>query len=335
MSILAIEAVSVGQLSSRQDWKALLDLCFDLREKAIRANEQQAFEVIGYFEPIIRDAQKSYALLIVFELSKDNLALDEFAFELLRTLGVLIESTLQPYIKELYCLLTISAGDVPDIQAVADGDFGSICERLETALKDKSLLSPEPWGVRVNQWRNIAQHHSFVVRGDSIVATYGRSQARKQVCLSRSELLTLAEELVRRLGALKTSRVITAVNHLDRLEAHLPPTAPDQYSHATALTASFATQGFRLLQLHIEANRALANIEDMAPTEGNERPIHCSQFVAAIANRFPHVSVQVQYVARGRHLWTFEATAEDLDRIMGLDDPLAKLARVVTFRKEP
>ncbi|MEP7371512.1 MAG: hypothetical protein ABI659_04725, partial [Nitrosospira sp.] len=116
----------------------------------------------------------------------------------------------------LYCLLTVASSKVPDIKSVVAADFGQICEKLEKALKNNLLLTPEPWSLRVNQWRNIAQHHSYIVRDDSVVAMYGKAQPPKQIILSRAELLDLARELVRRLGALKSSRAITTINHIEQ-----------------------------------------------------------------------------------------------------------------------
>ncbi|HBX54959.1 hypothetical protein [Pseudomonas sp. UBA2684] len=335
VSALAGEAISVARLSSQQDWKAILDTCFAIREKAIAVDDRRAFELMSYFESAITEAQKQYSLLVVFEVPKDDLALDEFSFELFRTLGVLIESSIQPYIKEIYCLQIASAGGIVDPIAVAAEDFGQVCEKLEKLLKDATFLTPDPWGVRVNQLRNIAQHHSYRVQGNSVVATYGRSQPPKRVVFTRSDLIVLAQELVSRLGALKSSRAITHLNHIEKLGSYLPETAPHRYNEATALAASFATQGFRLLDLTVTDIQATAVLEDVAPGEGYLRPVHCSQFVATIASHFPSVSVQVRYLSNGHHSWTFEASAQNLERVMQLDEPLRELAQIVTFKKEP
>lgn len=110
ISVLATDAICVGQLSSTADWKEVLDRCFDIRNRAINKNKMLAFDVISYFPPAIISAQVNYAHLVVFEVPKNDLTLDEFAFELIRTIGALIESNLQPYVKELYCTLAVSLG---------------------------------------------------------------------------------------------------------------------------------------------------------------------------------------------------------------------------------
>lgn len=330
-SVLATDAICVGVLSSRADWKALLDRCFDIRNRAIEKNKKLAFSALNFFQHAIVSAQGSYTNLVLFEVSKSDLTLDEFAFELIRTIGFLIESNLKPYIKELYCLSMIASGKSPDLNEIAIEDFGRTCERFKQEVIEDSFLVLAPWGVRINQWRNVAQHNSYEVAGESIVASYGRDQPPKQVILSRDELLAVAKELVQRLGALKSSREITIINHIDELESLLPIQEPTSYSHATALFASLATQGFRLRDLQVGVDHVIAFVEDIAPSEGYVRPIHCSQFVGTIASRFPGCAVEVQYIVNDVHVWRFNAAAVDLDRVMNLPDPLSELAHIVAF----
>lgn len=95
------------------------------------------------------------------------------------------------------------------------------------------------------------------------------------------------------------------------------------------------SSGFRLTQLDVTDSAVDAVIEDAAPGEGPVRPIHCSQFVASIAERFPHRSVRIRYLAEGVHKWTFSAAQDALANVMALEDPLQKLAHVVQFKQEP
>ena len=257
VTVLANEAACVGQLSSRPDWKSLLDLAFFIRRGAIKTNKIKSFEIITAFEIPIEQAQKKYFLQIIFEQSKKGLNNDEYAFEMFRLIGALIESTIQPFMKELYCLSLIGKGLPVDPATVLRTDFGRIVEQFEKLLDDSCFLSPPPWNVRLNQWRNIAQHHSYVVRGESIVAHYGRSDPPHHIELSREELFAVSKELIRRLGALKSSREITTLNHLNELSPLLPVTERDVYCIATELSAAFSTQGFTLTDL-TESNEIVA-----------------------------------------------------------------------------
>ncbi|MCE1241949.1 hypothetical protein [Oryzomicrobium sp.] len=336
VTVLANEAACIGQLSSRPDWKSLLDLAFSIRKGAIETNKSKSFETIAAFEVPIREAQRKYSLQIVFEQSKEGLGNDEYAFEVFRIIGALIESTIQPFVKELYCLFLIGKGLSVDSATVLHTDFGKIAGQFEKLLDDSSLLSPPPWNIRLNQWRNIAQHHSYIVSGKSIVAYYGKSNPSHHVELSREELFAVSKELIRRLGALKSSREITTLNHLDELRPLLPATDRDVYCIATELGAAFATQGFALLDLKENNGTLVAKFLDTSPNAGPSRHFHCSQFIVPIAQRFPDLGVQVHLQSSTtQDRWMFSAGATDLKDVLRGDNPLLKLSEVMKFQKNP
>lgn len=336
VTVLANEAACVGQLSSRPDWKSLLDLAFSIRRGAIETNKSKSFETIAAFEVPIKEAQRKYSLQIVFEQSKEGLDNNEYAFEVFRLIGALIESTIQPFVKELYCLSLIGKGLPVDPATVLRADFGKIVDQFEKLLDDSCFLSPPPWNVRLNQWRNIAQHHSYIVRGESIVAHYGKSNPPHHVELSREGLFTLSKELIRRLGALKSSREITTLNHLDELRPLLPATDHDAYCIATELGAAFATQGFTLVELAENDGTVVAKFLDTSPSAGPSRHFHCSQFIVPIAQRFPGLGVQVHLQSsETQDRWMFSAGATEIKDILGADNPLLKLAEVMTCQRNP
>lgn len=107
--------------------------------------------------------------------------LDEYAFELFRNIGGLIESTLQPYLKEFYCLTCISNGIPVSADTAQNEDFGRVIAKLEKMIPLPNLVAPAPWGLRLNQWRNISQHHTYKVVEDKIVAEYGKSLPPKRL----------------------------------------------------------------------------------------------------------------------------------------------------------
>jgi hypothetical protein len=331
VSVLASEAICVGQLSSRPDWKTLLDSAFLIRERAIAVDKARSFEVICFFEAPIKEAQRKYSLQIVFEQSKEGLHLDEYAFEMFRLIGALLESSIQPFLKELYCLALVANGLPVDPPVISRTDFGRIVEQFEKLLNDPHFVSPPPWNVRLNQWRNIAQHHSYKIDGENIVAHYGKSEPPRQIEISRDELFSVSKELLRRLGAMKSSRELTTLNYLDELRPLLPKTERDIYCIATELGAAFATQGFTLIELKEADGHVVAQFVDAAPQAGPLRHIHCSQFIVPIAHRFPGVGVEVhlQPSGEGQKQWAFSASAEELERILKSENPLLQLAEVV------
>jgi len=242
VSVLANEATCVAQLSSRPEWKEILDLAFSIRTRAIEASKAIAFDTLCAFEEHIREAQRKYSLQIVFEQPKEGLKLDEYAFEMFRLIGSLTESTIQPFLKELYCLACIADGRPVSLMAVLRTDFGKVVEDFERLLSNPNFLAPHPWMLRISQWRNIAQHHSYKVVGEKVAVHYGKGPTPRSVEVTRDELFLLAKELIRRLGAMKSTRELTILNHIGELRPLLPTTGAHVYGTATELVAAFATQ---------------------------------------------------------------------------------------------
>jgi hypothetical protein len=199
IDLFSVEAVSVGTLSTRAAWKSLFDFVFSLRREALLVDENEAVAVMTFFQSPIQETQGKFALQVAFEQLKEDMALDEYAFELFRNIGALIESTLQPLLKEFYCLACLCDGVPVDPKAALQDDFGRVAAALEKLISVKELVAPPPWGLRLNQWRNIAQHHTYKIAGDRIVAEYGRSAPPKTVQLARGELLAVATEVNARL----------------------------------------------------------------------------------------------------------------------------------------
>jgi hypothetical protein len=334
VSVLANEALCIANLNVRTEWKDLLVKSFEIRDSAILKDQLLAYKIICDFELSIREAQRKYSMQILFEQSKDGLNTDEYAFEMFRLIGGLIESTIQPFIKEIYCLAALNAGQNEDTKAVIKADFGQVIEQFSRLNCFPGLLTPGTWDVRINQWRNIAQHHSFSVVGEKIEATYGKSSPKKCIALTREELFSLSKELIRRLGALKSSRELTILNNIEELRGRLPNVEVDIYSKATELAAAFATQGFTLAGLEEAADVVSARILDVNPSPGNIRQIHCSQFVLPIGARFPQKGIEVTYEAEGSdEKFKFSLTAE-ANKVLGeIASPFEKLADLLKWEK--
>ncbi|MBT9514034.1 MAG: hypothetical protein IV104_16970 [Acidovorax sp.] len=334
VSGLANEALCIANLNLRPEWRDLLVKSFEIRNTAISKAPTQAYQVICDFEKNIREAQRKYSMQILFEQSKEELKTDEYAFEMFRLIGSLIESTIQPFLKEIYCLAEINAGQPKNVQSVIDADFGQIIEQFNRLNCFPALLTPGSWGIRINQWRNIAQHHSFSVTGENIEATYGKSSPKKSISITRNELFSLSKELIRGLGALKSSRELTILNNIDQLRDRIAHFEVDIYSIATELAAAFATQGFTLIGLEESNDLVSASILDANPTQGNIRQIHCSQFVLPIGARFPQKGIEVTYESEGStEKFKFSITPE-ANRVLGeLQAPFERLADLLKWEK--
>ncbi|MCU1224744.1 MAG: hypothetical protein JWQ42_2837 [Edaphobacter sp.] len=330
---LAGLAIGIGKLSTRFDWESMLNFAFSVRAQALEIDANRVLEVLSFFEVPILETQRKFALQVVFEVPTVKLAIDEYAFELFRNIGAGIESILQPFMKEFYCLLCIRDGAPVEPAAILHEDFGKVLERLHHFLPEQDLIAPLPWGIRLNQWRNMAQHHTFAVTGDRIIGRYGKSLA-KSIELSREELLSVAVEVNSRIGILRCSRVLTIVNSSREMLERMPTGADDIHAKVADLSASFATQGFALTELNEEEGQITASFQDATPETAPNRHIHFSQFIIPLAFRFPGRSVEIRLRTRdNRDHWVFSVTGEELGQIIAMEDPLSGLADAINWTK--
>lgn len=333
VSLLANEAICISQLCTKKKWKSMFETIFTLRNNSILKNKDKAFKVMGIFEPLIREAQQKYSLQIIFENSKEDFNLDEYAFELFRLIGTLIESVIQPFIKEYYCLVLIFYNKEFETNKILNMDLGQIITNLEELILDTTITRQGSFNIKISQWRNISQHYSYKVENHTIIATYGKSKIPNTVSLTKDELFKLSKEFIHLLGSLKSSREFSIINNKDEIISYLPTNSNnDSYGKITELASSFFTQGFKLLNFNDSNNEITALFIDLSKEMELSRKIHCSQFILPLANRFPNRAINVIWSSKlTKKQIKFSVNVRDINKIIVSDNPLIELANTIIW----
>ena len=329
---LAAEAICTGKLSSNPSWLSIFESVLSIREYAITKDKTAAAAIFASFQDQVIEAQRKFAMHLIFEVPKVGLEPEEQAYETFRNIGEVLETSVQPLIRELYCLAQLAKGVAVDLSKAKKDDFGVIVGRLDDLMPIQNLVRPEPWDVSLSQWRNIAQHHSYRIINGDIEATYGKSLPPKQIKLSCAALLSVALEIGMRLGALRCSRVLALINAGREIIDLLPTDEDGFYGRLTTLGASFATQGFELVSFSDEDGCVNAVFTDSAPQLGEYRQIHCSQFILPLASSFPDRSVTVELQSEVlNEKWVFAVDAQKLKQILELKEPFHGLADAIDW----
>ena len=87
-------------------------------------------------------------------------------------IGDVIESSLLPFLKIRLNVLRIATRKATDGPNVDDLSLGQTIDELEQT--DADTYSPAPFGIRLSQWRNMAFHGNYQLRGDSVRCWYGK-----------------------------------------------------------------------------------------------------------------------------------------------------------------
>jgi hypothetical protein len=329
----APEAVNVRAIKRMKWSKDLLNLTFQLYRLSAKRNEPFCFDASRFWEYRIEKGMSSYWSGLSLARDLNALGLHDFTFETFRTIGHLIESVLQPHLKELLLQARITVGTYDPPESVVRLDLGLVVGELIENFGFRKYLAPWPWMVSLNQWRNIAHHFSMRVEGDLIVSIYGKGKAQREIRLTRSQLLSAVRRIHMTCRSIKTGRSLFLLNNIAKLGLDKNKIEIREEAKLFHVRSSLATQGFELLDMICNGDRVEATVREMTiGLSRKTRMIHASQFVCPIWTEYPHSTVIVHYLDfDGQLLLTAAAKGEDCKAVVDDGAPIETLAQKVNF----
>lgn len=331
IDLLTAEAVNIAKLRIAPEAGLLYSECLKLRRSVLRKNQDRCAEVCSWWEEDIGRGLENYWSAARFEVDKTGLPLDEFAYEVFRNVGSLLEATMLPYLRELAHHSHDEAGQCLSKAEIAQLDFGTIVSRLESMRFGSRMLRPPPFSIALNQWRNIAQHFSIAVDGEAIVCSYGKVN-RKSHSFSRQALLESLRSLVLIHLAVRTAHTIFHLDHGDALVTHCKGYRRKDSDIQFQFIVGAASQGFEVTALTVGPDLAQATFKDVTAGDSRDRAIHASQFVLELWEATRAKEVSVIYLAKnGLVGLTSRAAGADCALVASGDKDMAYLASVVKF----
>jgi hypothetical protein len=307
----------------------------DLYRRAKTVNSSACFKIIAHWNDKVESADREFWNQALFEVDKSNLDFECFRYECIRNIGAMIEACLQPYLRTCLCLYKLTIHRSDPIHEVEKLTLGSTVAQLARTFKDSELLSPHPWNIPLNQWRNIAQHHSAHIEGDLVVVTYKGEGRTISVSLTRAELLQAFVTIQTRLAIFRGADALFFCDNLEEARAALPSASTNDSSRLFHLHSAFAVQGFQVISVKRTPNEIRFALQDLHSIGEPKRIIHCSQFVVPIWLHYKIGAVTIDYLdSRGEPVVKISATGEDI-KLVTVDEAInwEKLADVVKFEK--
>jgi hypothetical protein len=97
------------------------------------------------------------------EIQKNTLENEEYVFECLRNMGAIIEGLIKPYSKVFIHNVRIANGVKTTPYNINSLNFGAIVKELIEKSDCSDLFVLTSKKIQLNQWRNIAYHHSAMM----------------------------------------------------------------------------------------------------------------------------------------------------------------------------
>jgi hypothetical protein len=331
LDLLLTEAINVQRVLSDAWSASRLYFCLDLHKYALQTDPKAALAELERWDDPINRGLSQYWSHGHLEHDKRSLALEEFASEVFRTIGSLIEATLQPFLRALLGQVRITRKKDPSNINILD--LGNVVQELASTAGDKDLFEPPPWGIPLNQWRNIAQHHGYEVSGTQIRCWYGKPPMTKQITLTRAELWEALLAVVSVYHIIRASHMVTLINNVDRVQ--LPSAASQERPDAAVFqfATAAASQGFEVMHVQVDEARAFAVLQDVTEGDNEVRQIHASQFTNVLWQFTRARLCEVEYRTRSGTPTLFaSADADDCAAVSNDQIEWGEFAARVRFR---
>ncbi len=316
VQVLFPEVVALVKLSEHRWAYEACRICLGIYHRAYSRSYVDSARCLASCE---RDAQEGLShYWSNFQLlpGLDELGIEEFATECFRTIGMVAEACILPHLKDLAGQVKIAERGFHPESDSSQGAYGQIVTELYRNADLRELLAPPPWGIRLNQWRNIAQHHSYQVEEGIVVCKYGKKPGERELRLTCQELEKAAQAVVATFQAVKSARTFFFVDNIHTVKPFLPQDVPSLRPEQEVLNvaAAVATQGFELINIELTEIRAAAVLQDMTTQNPDQRRLHASQFLHALWNETERQTVSIEYRERdGTPNYSFEVLGEDCD----------------------
>lgn len=233
-------------------------------------------------------------------------------------IGVTIEGVIKPYIYAAVHQVEISSGRTPSL---ADALRHNLGQALDMLVNASSPSTYSVLGVRLSQWRNIAQHFSSSCQGQIVTLTYGSPGKRKSITVDREKLASALASIYHAYRAVKTAHSILLFDNLAELQSmglsasSSIHTSIRSEAEIVRLTCAIASQGFEIVHFQHSESMLDVAVQDVSELDPDRRRLHASQFVVPLYFIKPATKVVLEYRDKsGRPYFRVTATEELIRR---------------------
>lgn len=293
---MVADAISFRSIADNEWAMGLFGEALRVYHDALRKDRAGSLACLSSYVESISQSLSTY--WSHYHLTRDvrGLELEEFIHESLRTVGTVIEGLIKEHLYALVHQARIARGRYPAVDEIRALTLGNLIEELAQRATDPAQFSLR--GVRLSQWRNIAQHFTTRVEGQTIVCQY--NDGRAEVRLSRSEMKQVVADTMSAYKAVKVARAIVFFDCLDemRKQGILAGLSLRPEASLVVLVSGLASQGFEVIETRCTPEQSLLVVQDLSLLDPNERRLYSTQFVIPLFFERPAETVVVEYRER-------------------------------------
>ena len=202
-------------------------------------------------------------------------------------IGDTLEISVKYIVQELYAMIRLSKGLSVDYGKIRACDFGVIINNILSLGYFTSILKTKPIDIKLSDWRNIAYHHSYIIKADCITCSYGKPI--KQFKITINEFLNYCHQIIRSSNILNIAHCIYTFDNIDKLANDKGKDNCGIFFRKPLLIEqlkiSLMSQGYVLDSFIEDKNEVIVTLLDLENNgdinhkELQKRQIHASQFL--------------------------------------------------------
>ena len=279
IKVLVPESINLLRIQKDKWLFEMFEKCLSTYHSAKTKDQQSCFKACALWQPYIVHSISEYWSVLHLEVPKNDLGIEEFLHECLRNIGDIIEGVTKPYLKVLLHQVRIVNGIKTALEEINALDLGTIVNELVSKSGYGDLFMPPPQNIRLNQWRNIAYHHTAKIENGDIICWYGKTPNIKEVRLSRDELLQAVQTLVNIYGVLRLAYTLFCIDNLNEIDEYSPAGEVRDEAVFVNFAAALASQGFEIVDYNKNPDCTKLVVKDVSNLNPDERRFHASQFL--------------------------------------------------------
>ena len=213
----------------------------------------QFLDLFGLWEGTINRGAHNLAEVAHLERSKNVQRLDLCAKILFQEIGEITEGCLKPHLRLLHAMRVLLAKRVSACEAtdtVCRAPFGVTVKILVEEDENLAVLYQHMlMGIKLHEWRNVAQHDSYSVTDTArITFAYGKNLECKRT-LTREELQSIAFAIHQLYGIHKLAHVFFFLDNIECLGPYLHDGPASDDSVAMQIVETAYGGGFEVIQI--------------------------------------------------------------------------------------
>ena len=295
IDVLVPESINLLKLKKDKWFFEMFEKCLLTYRSAKSKDPQSCFQSFALWQSHISHSISKFWSTLHLEVNKNALDIEEFLHECLRNIGDIIEGSTKPYLKVLLHQIRNANGIKTALKDIDSLDLGIIVNELIQKSGYPELFLPPPWNIKLNQWRNIAYHHTAKIENNEIVCWYGKKPNIKKIRLSRSELLQVAHTILKIYETLKLAHTLFSVDNIEEINKFSPSVEVRDEAKFLNFAAALASQGFEIVEYKKNTEEAKLVVKDRSNLNPDERRCHASQFLFPLWLLTKSKSVMVEY----------------------------------------